>query len=230
MGYQEKENVMSQSRNFGAREFALCLVILANAVWLGATILNTAASAPTVLADVIEEDTIASFSLEKEDDSLVSVELTLAQSDDTPFYDETVITNTDGRSASVISLGLESLEAPYTPPKIESLLTTLVIPENLQGETIEIGGAPIEPQLPSEEEVSPEHSTSADSPDSIEQTNQSDRVVDEPGLVVKRHLETSQALLKADYEELRESGLDVLSALGYIDRMAADDRYGEFGR
>ena len=68
---------MSQSRNLGAREFALCLVILANAVWLGATILNTAAATPTALADVIEENTIASFSRGKEDDPTTSVELML---------------------------------------------------------------------------------------------------------------------------------------------------------
>jgi len=48
--------------------------------------------------------------------------------------------------------------------------------------------------------------------------------------VVKRHLETSQALLKADYDERRESGLDIFAALEYIDRMAAEDRYGEFGQ
>ena len=75
---------MSQSRNLGAREFALCLVILANAVWLGATILNTAAATPTALADVIKENTIASFSLGKEDDPTTSVELMLTKSDDAP--------------------------------------------------------------------------------------------------------------------------------------------------
>ena len=221
---------MSQSRNFGAREFALCLVILANAIWLGATILNTAATTPTALADVIGEDTIASFSLEKEDDLTTPVELIFTQHDDAPHHDEIVITNTATQSVPDISLGQESLEAPYIPTEIEPPSTTLIITENTQGETIDIGEAPIEPQLPLGETVSPDRSTTTDSPVLNEQTDQSDFVVDEPGLVVQRHLETSKALLKADYGELRESGLDVRSAIEYIDRMAADDRYGEFGR
>ena len=221
---------MSQSRNFGAREFALCLVILANAIWLGATILNTATTTPTALADVIEEDTIGSFSLEKEDDLTTPVELIFTQHDDAPHHDEIVITNTATQSVPDISLGQESLEAPYIPTEIEPPSTTLIITENAQGETIDIGGVPIEPQLPLGETVSPDRSTTTDSPVLNEQTDQSDFVVDEPGLVVQRHLGTSKALLKADYEELRESGLDVRSAIEYIDRMAADDRYGEFGR
>jgi len=192
---------MSQSRNLGAREFALCLVILANAVWLGATILNTAAATPTALADVIKENTIASFSLGKEDDPTTSVELMLTNSDDAPHHDETVMEKTIGQSSTVTSQGNEALEASDTPSDVESSSTTLML-DNLQGDTTVTN----------------------------EETDDLDLVVDEPGLVVKRHLETSQALLKADYDERRESGLDIFAALEYIDRMAAEDRYGEFGQ
>ena len=189
---------MSQSRNLGAREFALCLVILANAVWLGATILNTAASAPTALADVIKENTIASFSLGKEDDPTTSVELMLTKSDD-------------------------------APSDVESSSTTLML-DNLQGDTTVTDETSSDRQDSPQKMGASDRSTTVEKPVANEETDDLDLVVDEPGLVVKRHLETSQALLKADYDERRESGLDIFAALEYIDRMAAEDRYGEFGQ
>ena len=131
---------MSQSRNLGAREFALCLVILANAVWLGATILNTAAATPTALADVIEENTIASFSLGKEDDPTTSVELMLTKSDDAPHHGETVMEKTIGQSSTVTSQGNEALDAS----DVESSSTTLML-DNLQGDTT---GTAIDKTLP----------------------------------------------------------------------------------
>ena len=189
---------MSQSRNLGAREFALCLVILANAVWLGATILNTAAATPTALADVIEENTIASFSLGKEDDPTTSVELMLTKSDD-------------------------------APPDVESSSTTLML-DNLQDDTTVTDETSSDRQDSPQKMGASDRSTTVEKPVTNEDTDDLDLVVDEPGLVVKRHLETSQALLKADYDERRESGLDIFAALEYIDRMAAEDRYGEFGQ
>ena len=189
---------MSQSRNLGAREFALCLVILANAVWLGATILNTAAATPTALADVIEENTIASFSLGKEDDPTTSVELMLTKSDD-------------------------------APSDVESSSTTLML-DNLQGDTTGTDETSSDRQDSPQKMGASDRSTTVEKPVPNEETDDLDLVVDEPGLVVKRHLETSQALLKADYDERRESGLDIFAALEYIDRMAAEDRYGEFGQ
>ena len=189
---------MSQSRNLGAREFALCLVILANAVWLGATILNTAATTPTDLADVIEENTIASFSLGKEDDPTTSVELMLTKSDD-------------------------------APSDVESSSTTLML-DNLQGDTTVTDETSSDRQDSPQKMGASDRSTTVEKPVTNEETDDLDLVVDEPGLVVKRHLETSQALLKADYDERRESGLDIFAALEYIDRMAAEDRYGEFGQ
>ena len=189
---------MSQSRNLGAREFALCLVILANAVWLGATILNTAATTPTDLADVIEEDAIASFSLGKEDDPTTSVELMLTKSDD-------------------------------APSDVESSSTTLML-DNLQGDTTVTDETSSDRQDSPQKMGASDRSTTVEKPATNEETDELDLVVDEPGLVVKRHLETSQALLKADYDERRESGLDIFAALEYIDRMAAEDRYGEFGQ
>ena len=189
---------MSQSGNLGAREFALCLVILANAVWLGATILNTAAATPTALADVIKENTIASFSLGKEDDPTTSVELMLTKSDD-------------------------------APSDIESSSTTLML-DNLQGDTTVTDETSSDRQDSPQKMGASDRSTTVEKPVTNEDTDDLDLVVDEPGLVVKRHLETSQALLKADYDERRESGLDIFVALEYIDRMAAEDRYGEFAR
>ena len=43
-------------------------------------------------------------------------------------------------------------------------------------------------------------------------------------------LEAAKTLLKIDYEELLESGLDFSATIKEIDRMAESDRYGEFGR
>ena len=89
---------------------------------------------------------------------------------------------------------------------------------------------PIDTQDFPQREESPDQSPTVETSASDDEL---DLIVDELGLVhllIKRHLETSQALLKADYDELRGSGLDVFQALDYIDRMAAEDRYGEFGR
>ena len=216
---------MSQSRNLGAREFALCLVILANAVWLGATILNTAAATPTALADVIEENTIASFSLGKEDDPTTSVELMLTKSDDAPRHGETVMEKTIGQSSTVTSQGNEALDAS----DVESSSTTLML-DNLQGDTTVTDETSSDRQDSPQKMGASDRSTTVEKPVTNEETDDLDLVVDEPGLVVKRHLETSQALLKADYDERRESGLDIFAALEYIDRMAAEDRYGEFGQ
>ena len=216
---------MSQSRNLGAREFALCLVILANAVWLGATILNTAAATPTALADVIEENTIASFSLGKEDDPTTSVELMLTKSDDAPHHGETAMEKTIGQSSTVTSQGNEALEAS----DVESSSTTLML-DNLQGDTTVTDETSSDRQDSPQKMGASDRSTTVEKPVTNEETDDLDLVVDEPGLVVKRHLETSQALLKADYDERRESGLDIFAALEYIDRMAAEDRYGEFGQ
>jgi hypothetical protein len=220
---------MSQSRNLGAREFALCLVILANAVWLGATILNTAAATPTALADVIKENTIASFSLGKEDDPTTSVELMLTKSDDAPHHGETVMEKTIGQSSTATSQGNEALEASDTPSDVESSSTTLML-DNLQGDTTGTDETSSDRQDSPQKMGASDRSTTVEKPVTNEETDDLDLVVDEPGLVVKRHLETSQALLKADYDERRESGLDIFAALEYIDRMAAEDRYGEFGQ
>ena len=46
---------MSYRRIFSLREFALCLVILANAIGLGAVILTTAVSASSTLEKVAEK-------------------------------------------------------------------------------------------------------------------------------------------------------------------------------
>ena len=216
---------MSQSRNLGAREFALCMVILANAVWLGATILNTAAATPTALADVIEENTIASFSLGKEDGPTTSVELMLTKSDDAPRHGETVMEKTLGQSSTVTSQGNEALDAS----DVESSSTTLML-DNLQGDTTGTDETSSDRQDSPQKMGASDRSTTVEKPVTNEDTDDLDLVVDEPGLVVKRHLETSQALLKADYDERRESGLDIFAALEYIDRMAAEDRYGEFGQ
>ena len=216
---------MSQSGNLGAREFALCLVILANAVWLGATILNTAAATPTALADVIEENTIASFSLGKEDGPTTSVELMLTKSDDAPHHGETVMEKTLGQSSTVTSQGNEALDAS----DVESSSTTLML-DNLQGDTTVTDETSSDRQDSPQKMGASDRSTTVEKPVTNEETDDLDLVVDEPGLVVKRHLETSQALLKADYDERRESGLDIFVALEYIDRMAAEDRYGEFAR
>jgi hypothetical protein len=43
-------------------------------------------------------------------------------------------------------------------------------------------------------------------------------------------LEAARSLLKTDYEERLDSGLDVSSTIREIDQMAEADRYGEFGR
>jgi hypothetical protein len=43
-------------------------------------------------------------------------------------------------------------------------------------------------------------------------------------------LEIAQELLKADYDELMDSGLDFSSAIKELDLMAEEERYGEFGK
>ena len=49
-------------------------------------------------------------------------------------------------------------------------------------------------------------------------------------VVEQTPLEIAQELLKADYEELMDSGLDFSSAIKELDLMAEEERYGEFGK
>ena len=49
-------------------------------------------------------------------------------------------------------------------------------------------------------------------------------------VVEQTPLEIAQELLKADYEELMDSGLDFSSSIKEIDLMAEEERYGEFGK
>ena len=43
-------------------------------------------------------------------------------------------------------------------------------------------------------------------------------------------MDIAKAMLKADYEELMDSGLDFSSAIDEIDLMVDLERYGEFGK
>ena len=49
-------------------------------------------------------------------------------------------------------------------------------------------------------------------------------------VVEQTPLEVAQELLKADYDELMNSGLDFSSSIKEIDLMAEEERYGEFGK
>ena len=227
---------MSYRRIFGLREFALCLVVLTNAFGLGVVILTTAMATSPALASIEAggSENRAVGVIERVDQGGIGTDVNDATSDTTaptskalpglssgeepaneqvsfPIGDAvatkaTHIPEEPSGGLSLVDATNDSLtQIPIDGNMVPAHDAGVVNEEGALSDSTSISISPPEPPSPS----------AAASPDP---------------LVEPVTLEIARNLLKADYDELRESGLDVFSAIKEIDRMAESDRYGKFGR
>ena len=218
---------MSYRKMFSLREFALCLVILANAIGLGAVILTTAVSASSTLENVAAEasEDTQTLAVERVDQGKVGTDDVDAASDTTEPTNEALPELPSGKAVVNEQVSAQVVEAPAT--------TVIPITEEFSNNAPLLNpGGDSSVQVPDVEpaankdalphaipldDYSSENSTVSDAAPTV--------TVVEP-----RTLEIAQELLKADLEELMDPGLDFSSAIEEIDLMAEEERYGEFGK
>ena len=218
---------MSYRRIFSLREFALCLVILANAVGLGAVILTTAVSASSTLEKVAAESSTdtPTLAIERVDqgkvgtvDVHVAVDTTTEtteslpelSSDDAAVNEQISAQVVEAPATTVIPITEESSNnAPFLNPAGDS---SVQVPDSEPAADKDTA-----PNAIPLDASSSENSTVSDAAPTV--------TVVEP-----RTLEIAKAMLNADLEELMDSGLDFSSAIEEIDLMAELERYGEFGK
>ena len=214
---------MSYRRIFSLREFALYLVILANAVGLGAVILTTAVSASSTLEKVAAESSAdaPALAVERADHGKVGTDDVHAAVDTTTEIIESLLELSSGKAAVSEQISAQVVEAPAT--------TVIPITEESSN------NAPLlNPAGDSSVQV-PDSEPAADkdtAPNAIPLDDSSSESVAAPTLnvVEPRTLEIAKAMLNADLEELMDSGLDFSSAIEEIDLMVELERYGEFGK
>ena len=218
---------MSYRRIFSLREFALCLVILANAIGLGVVILTTVVSASSTLEKVAAEasaDT-PTIAVERVDQGKVGTDDVHAAVDTTTEIIESLPELSSGKAAVSEQISAQVVEAPATTviPITEESSNNAPLLNPAGDSSVQVPD--VEPAA--DENTSPhaiplDDSSSEDS--SVSATESLDLIV-EP-----RTLEIAKAMLNADLEELMDSGLDFSSAIEEIDLMAELERYGEFGK
>jgi hypothetical protein len=227
---------MSYRRIFSLREFALCLVILANAIGLGAVILTTAVSASSTLEKVAAEasaDTPA-LAVERVDQGKVGTVDVDAANNTTTETTEALPELSSGEAAVNEQISVQVVEAPVATATAvteeSSVNLSLVDTTNDSLTQIPGGGNMVPAQdagvVNEEDALSDPTPLNASTPESASlSTTTSPNPVIEPTT-----LEAAKTLLKTDYDELLESGLDFSATIKEIDLMAESDRYGEFGR
>ena len=214
---------MSYRRIFSLREFALCLVILANAIGLGVVILTTAVSASSTLEKVAAESSAdtQTLAVERVDQGKVGTDDVHAAVDTTTEIIESLPELSSGKAAVSEQISAQVVEAPAT--------TVILITEESSN------NAPLlNPAGDSSVQV-PDSEPAADkdtAPNAIPLDDSSSESVAAPtvNVVEPRTLEIAKAILNADLEELMDSGLDFSSAIEEIDLMVELERYGEFGK
>ena len=227
---------MSYRRIFSLREFALCLVILANAIGLGVVILTTAVSASSTVEKVAAEasaDTPA-LAVERVDQSKVGTEDVDAASDIAAPATETLPGLSSGEAAVNEQISAQVVEAPATTviPVTEESSSELPVVDTDAGSLLRTpdGGDKVpSPETGPETNEPGIHASSSSATHQLESSPVSTTGSGDP-VVEQTPLEIAQELLKADYEELMDSGLDFSSAIKEIDLMAEEERYGEFGK
>ena len=214
---------MSYRRIFSLREFALCLVILANAIGLGAVILTTAVSASSTLEKVAAESSAdaPALAVERVDKGGIGTEDVDAASNITAPATEALPELSSGEAAVNEQVSAQVVEAPAT--------TVIPVTEDSSNNTPLLnpaGDSSVE--VPDVEPAADENT----SPHAIPLDDSSSESVAAPtvNVVEPRTLEIAKAMLNADLEELMDSGLDFSSAIKEIDLMAEEERYGEFGK
>ena len=227
---------MSYRKMFSLREFALCLVILANAIGLGAVILTTAMATSPALASVEaggSEDTAAGV-IERVDQGGIGTDVIDAASDTTTGTTEALPELSSGEAVvnEPVSLSIGDAAAPKATSITEQSSGSLSLVDTTNDSLTQIpaGGNMVPAHdagvVNEEDALSDPTPLNASTPESASlSTTTSPNPVIEPTT-----LEAAKTLLKIDYEELLESGLDFSATIKEIDRMAESDRYGEFGR
>ena len=214
---------MSYRRVFSLREFALCLVILANAIGLGVVILTTAVSASSTVEKVAAEASADTQTLvvERVDQGKVGTDDVHAAVDTTTETTESLPEWSSGEAVVNEQVSAQVAEAPAT--------TVVPITEESSNNAPLLNPAgDSSVQVPDVEPAADENT----SPHAIPLDDSSSESVAAPtvNVVEPRTLEIAKAMLNADLEELMDSGLDFSSAIKEIDLMAEEERYGEFGK
>ena len=215
---------MSYRRIFSLREFALCLVILANAVGLGLVILTTAVSASSTLEKVAAESSAdaPALAVERVDQGKVGTDDVHAAVDTTTEIIESLPELSSGKAAVSEQISAQVVEASATKA------TAAVTEESSNNAPLLNPAGDSSVQVPDVEPAADKDT----SPHAAPLDDSSSESVAAPTVIVvePRTLEIAKAMLNADLEELMDSGLDFSSAIKEIDLMAEEERYGEFGK
>ena len=218
---------MSYRRIFSLREFALCLVILANAIGLGVVILTTAVSASSTVEKVAAEASADTQTLvvERVDQGKVGTDDVHAAVDTTTEIIESLPELSSDKAAVSEQISVQVVEAPATTviPITEESSNNAPLLNPAGDSSVQVPD--VEPAA--DENTSP-HAIQLDDYSS-EASSVSD-AAPTVNVVEPRTLEIAKAMLNADLEELMDSGLDFSSAIEEIDLMAEEERYGEFGK
>ncbi len=218
---------MSYRRIFSLRELALCLVILANAVGLGAVILTTAVSASSTLEKVAAESNAETptLAVERVDQGKVGADDVHAAVDTTTEVIESLPELSSGKAVVNEQVSAQVVEAPATTviPITEESSNNAPLLNPAGDSSVQV--PEVEPAADKDtapkaiplDASSPENSTVSDAAPTV--------TVVEP-----RTLEIAKAMLNADLEELMDSGLDFSTSIEEIDLMVEEERYGEFGK
>ena len=218
---------MSYRRIFSLREFALCLVILANAIGLGVVILTTAVSASSTLEKVAaasSEDAPA-LVVERVDQGKVGTDDVHAAVDTTTEIIESLPELSSGKAAVSEQISAQVVEAPAT--------TVIPITEESSNNAPLLNPAgDSSVQVPDSEPAADKDTAPNAIP--LDASSSENSTVSDAAptvtVVEPRTLEIAKAMLNADLEELMDSGLDFSSSIKEIDLMAEEERYGEFGK
>ena len=214
---------MSYRRIFSLREFALCLVILANAIGLGAVILTTALSASSTVEKVAAETSkdTKTLAVERVDQGKVGTGDVQVAVDTTAETTESLPELSSGEAVVNEEISVQVVEAPATT-------ATSVTEESSNNAPFLNHGGDSSVQVP---DVEPPADKDA-LPHAIPLDDSSSESVATPTATVvePRTLDIAKAMLKADHDELMDSGLDFSSAIDEIDLMVELERYGEFGK
>ena len=227
---------MSCSRIFSLREFALCLVILANAIGLGAVILTTAVSASSTVEKVaaVSSSDTQTLVVERVDQGKVGTDDVHAAVDTTTEIIESLPELSSGKAAVSEQISAQVVEAPATTATAavaEESSVNLSLVDTTNDSLSQIPGGDMVPAhdagvAAEEDNLSDPTPVNASTPDSSQlPTTTSPNSIIEP-----RTLEIAKAMLNADLEELTDSGLDFSTSIEEIDLMAEEERYGEFGK
>ena len=218
---------MSYRRIFSLREFALCLVILANAVGLGLVILTTAVSASSTLEKGAAEasENAPTLAVERVDQGKVGTDDVHAAVDTTTEIIESLPELSSGKAAVNEQVSVQVAEAPATTviPITEEYSNNAPLLNPAGDSSVQVPD--VEPAA--DKDTSPHTAPLNDSSSEASTVSDADALAP---VVEQTPLEIAQELLKADYEGLMDSGLDFSSAIKEIDLMAEEERYGEFGK